>query len=200
MGYYQTPKKLGHMDRVERAEHNAASKETLTQHDLVGVTIVAQVETKLDEYRLGAEGMKRKELAAEQHQSSRLATHMAIAGDPKPHACCHAHAIVSGGHKEAAPMRTILAHHKLRIDDSYNGCWLPENTKAKQVMPERLRHAVPHSRIHRFNYYFWLGRLINMSITPTQDDLKYTLKTIGYELQAGVQPFYVMKKKGEGIA
>ena len=66
-------------------------------------------------------------------------------------------------------------------------------------MPQRLRNAVPHSRIHRFNYYFWLGSLINLTKTPTADDLKYTLKTVGWQVQAGAQPDYVMLKKGEGI-
>ncbi len=199
MGYYRAPKKLGDMDRVERAENNAASKAVLTEHDLVGVAIVAQIETKLDEYRYGAEEMKRKTLVKEEHDSAQLGNHLAIDGDPKPHKKCHAHAIVSGAHKQAAPLRTVLAHFKLRIDDSYNGCWLPENTKAKAVMPRRLKRAVPHSRIHRFNYYFWLKSLINMTSISEQDHLKYTLKTIGQQLQAGTQAGYVMLKKGEGL-
>ena len=66
-------------------------------------------------------------------------------------------------------------------------------------MPNRLKNAIPHSRIHRYNYYFWLGTLINLNKTPAPDDLKYTLKTIGLQVQAGAQPDYVMLKKGEGI-
>ena len=66
-------------------------------------------------------------------------------------------------------------------------------------MPTRLKNAVPHSRIHRYNYYFWLGTQISLTKTPTPDDLKYTLRTIGLQLQAGAQPPFVMLKKGEGI-
>ena len=161
--------------------------------------IVAQIETKLDEYRNKAQDMSRQELRIEEHQSARLAYHLALIGDEKPHNACHAHAIVSGAHKRAASMRALLAYHKVRIDDAFNGCWLPENTKAKPYMPERLRNAVPHSRIHRFNYYFWLRQILNPQKAKTPDDVKYTLKTVGHQLQAGTHPDYVMQKKGEGL-
>lgn len=186
-------------DRVERAEEFFANKETVSQLDLNQVMIVSQVEAGLDKYRLDVEGMKQKELRDEEHQSKRLADHLEQAGDPRPHDRCHAHAIVSGAHRTAAPLRAILARQKVRIDDTYNGCWLPANTAALAVMPSRLSNAVPHSRIHRYNYYFWLGTHINLTRTPTTDDLKYTLKTIGLQLQAGAQPDYVLCKKGEGI-
>lgn len=199
MAIYEQPKRIEQMDRVERIVSNKSSQEELTEHDLIDVEIVAQIETKLDEYRYNAEEMTRREIRAEAHQSARLAVHLAILGDEKPHSACHAHAIISGAHKRAAPMRALLAYHKVRIDDVFNGCWLPENTKAKRVMPKRLKNAVPHSRIHRYNYYFWLRRLINTRKTKTPDDIKYTLKTIGHQLQTGTQADYVMLKKGEGL-
>lgn len=192
-------KQIYEMDRVERAEQAFATKGSVSSTDLIGVAITAQVESTLDTYRMSAADMSRKELREEEHQSARIARHMTQMGDPRPHEKCHAHAIVSGFHRNAAPMRAILARHKLRIDDPYNGCWLPENTAALAFMPSRLRHAVPHSRIHRFNYYFWLNSIINLVKTPAPDDLKYTLKTVGLQLQAGAQPDYVMLKKGEGI-
>ena len=199
MAIPQRQKLYHEMDRVERSEHAFATKESVTQMDLVDVAIAAQVELGIDQYRMDAKTMKQKELRDEEHQSARLAKHLAEHGDPRPNDKCHAHAIVSGFHRNAAPMRAILARHKVRIDDTFNGCWLPENTAALAYMPQRLRNAVPHSRIHRFNYYFWLGSLINLTKTPTADDLKYTLKTVGWQVQAGAQPDYVMLKKGEGI-
>ena len=199
MSIFEQPKRLDQMDRVERIIFNKSNQEEIVEADLVDVAIVAQIETKLDEYRNQAQEMSRKALRAEEHQSARLAYHLALAGDEKPSNACHAHAIVSGAHKRAAPLRALMAFHKVRIDDVYNGCWLPQNTKAKTSMPERLKNAVPHSRIHRFNYYFWLRQILNTQKTRTPDDVKYTLKTVGHQLQAGTQPDYVMLKKGEGL-
>ena len=190
--YYQ-------QDPLERAESTFANKENVNHNDLMQVVVVAQVESGLDRYRAEAGDMTAKHLRDEAHQSQRLAKHLEEKGDYKPHTQCHAHAIVSGAHRNAAPMRAIMARQKVRIDDSHNGCWLPENTAALTKMPRRLRSAVPHSRIHRYNYYFWLNSLINFSKTHTSDDLRYTLQTIGLQLQAGTQPSYVMNKKGEGL-
>lgn len=199
MAIPNTPKRLHEMDRVERAIDSFSKLPNPKPQDLAHVAIVSQVELGIEKYRNSASDMTRKELRDEAHQSSRLAKHLEQIGDFKPHKNCHAHAIVSGSHKNSAPMRAILALHKLRIDDAYNGCWLPENTNAVKLMPKRLKNAVPHSRIHRYNYYFWLGKLINLVKIDSSDELKYTLKTIGLQLQAGVQPSYVMCKKGEGI-
>ncbi|WP_281649135.1 AHH domain-containing protein [Parendozoicomonas sp. Alg238-R29] len=186
-------------DLQDMAELRFVAKDKPTTLDLMAVHVASQVEAGLDTYRAEAGNMRRRELRAEKHQSSRLAIHLAECGDEKPHPKCHAHAIVSGAHREAATMRAILAREKVRIDDAHNGCWLPENTAAIVEMPRRLRTAVPHSRIHRYNYYFWLGRLINLEKTQDSDDLRYTLKTVGLQLQAGAQPSYVMMKKGEGL-
>ena len=199
MAIPQRTKRFHEMDRVERSEEAFANKASVTYMDLVSVAITAQVEMGIDRYRMEAEALKQKELRSEEHQSARLAKHLEECGDPRPNDKCHAHAIVSGHHRNAAPMRAILARHKIRIDDAYNGCWLPENTAALAHMPDRLKNAIPHSRIHRYNYYFWLGTMINLNKTPAPDDLKYTLKTIGLQVQAGAQPDYVMLKKGEGI-
>ncbi|MDN3639321.1 AHH domain-containing protein [Simiduia curdlanivorans] len=193
------PKRFHEMDRVEQKIHSVSQKTQLTQNDLTAVAALAQIETVLDKYRYSADEMTRKERRDEEHQSKRLSEFLESSGDHKPHPLCHAHAIVSGAHKGAATARAILAFFKLRIDDPYNGCWLPENTAALSKMPRPLKHAVPHSRIHRYNYYFWLASLINMNKIKATDDLKYTLKTIGLQLQAGAQPDYVMLKKGQGI-
>lgn len=192
-------KKYHQKDRLEVAIDRFASLEKPTRADLGQVKVIAQVERGLDAYRAAAANMSIEELEDEKHRSSLLAHFLTITGDPKPHPKCHAHAIVSGAHRYAAELRAILAWLKLRIDDPDNGCWLPENTAAKAQMPARLRNAVPHSRIHRFNYYFWLKTLIDPAITPTQADLRRTLAMIAVRLQSGSQPKYVLERKGEGL-
>lgn len=186
-------------DRLEHAIDAFAAKDDPTLSDLDAVSVIAQVESQLDVYRLEASAQSSKELRDESHESKRLAEYLALSGDPRPHPKTHAHAIVSGGHKEAARARAIMAWLKLRIDDPDNGCWLPENTASLANMPKRLKEAVPHSRIHRFNYYFWLNREINRSRTPNIRRLREVLSIISLRLQAGAQPSYVMMKKGQGL-
>ena len=110
---------------------------------------------------------------------------------------CQTHAMVSGGHAEAAVLRLIMAWHKVRIDDPINGCWLPRNTAALSGMPTRLRNAVPHSRIHRYNYYQWL---INQELTDertaTKEDLYRALTQIAFKLQTSQFDPAIMKPKG----
>lgn len=146
-------KKFHEMDRVDRAITDFAAIENPTVSDLNRVRTVAQVEEELDQYRAKGMDMTRAELAQEAHNSARLRKHMTISGDPCPHELCDAHAIVSGAHRLAAPMRAVFAWFKRRIDDPINGCWLPRNTVAQSQMPGHLRRAVPHSRIHRKAYY-----------------------------------------------
>lgn len=186
-------------DRVEHAIDAFAARPEPSARDLAGVRLTAQVERKLDHYRAAAQHMSVDQLEDESHESAQLGEFLAAAGDAKPHPLCHAHAIVSGAHKDAAELRAMLAWQKLRIDDPDNGCWLPRNTAARAQMPPRLRHAVPHSRIHRYNYYFWLNSLVNPATTDSQKKLRETLAMVGLRLQAGTQPPFVMSAKGEGL-
>jgi hypothetical protein len=199
MALPRNDKKPYQKDRLDLAIDRFARLEKPTRSDLNLVKVTAQVERGLDKYRAAAMNMSIEELEDEDHQSSLLAHFLTMSGDPKPHSKCHAHAIVSGAHRYAAELRAVLAWLKLRIDDPDNGCWLPENTAAKAQMPARLRNAVPHSRIHRFNYYFWLNTLIDPAITSSQADLRRTLTMISTRLQSGSQPKYVMNRKGEGL-
>jgi len=134
----------------------------------------------------------------EEHRSRLLAKHLTLSGDPRPNKFCHAHAIISGAHTLAAESRAILAWLGVRIDDPDNGCWLPENTAAKTRMPRRLMSAVPHSRIHRYNYYFWLSQIISTTL-KSQNQLRQALNMIEARLQAGTPPQYVMLPKGTGL-
>ncbi len=186
-------------DKVERSIDIFAAKDKPTQSDLNMVKVTAQVESGIDAYRTAADKMSPDELEDETHQSKRLALFMANSCDPRPHPRCHAHAIISGAHKHAAELRAVMAWLRMRIDDPKNGCWLPENTAAKAHMPSHLANAVPHSRIHRYNYYFWLNRIINPNTTKTQTKLGDELRMIANRLQSGSQPTYVMNKKEVGL-
>lgn len=192
-------KKIHEKDLLDHAIERFSALEKPAKSDLNLVRVFAQVERGLDEYRAKAKRMSVEELEDEQHRSSMLARFLDASGDPKPHPKCHAHAIVSGAHKYAAELRAILAWHKLRIDDPDNGCWLPENTAAKVLMPPRLKNAVPHSRIHRYNYYFWLNGHIDPALNSTQEGLRSTLRMVATRLQSGTQPAYVLNKKGVGL-
>ena len=185
--------------KLDRAIDDFVAKDNPTTKDLEAVVVVAQVEAGLEAYRAKASSMTILELQNENHVSSKLAEHLRQSGDPRPNEYCHAHAIISGSHPQAVRLRATMAWLRMRIDDPYNGCWLPRNTAAKVHMPDRLRNAVPHSRIHRFNYYFWLSGRINLQRTPTFQRLSQELKLVEKLLQEHTFPPFVMAKKGEGL-
>lgn len=196
--HHQLPliKPYAFKSRTELAIEKFAGKENPTEADLNMVLIAGQIEdgiAKMLGHVKDGWGMSRSELEKEVHVSQSLGERMALSNDPKPHRLCHAHAIVSGGHPKAVTLRAILAKFKVRIDDADNGCWLPENTEAKKHMPESLKYAVPHSRIHRNNYYFWLSSYIKMSNTKDERFLRFQLSMIEQSLKGGTFPPYVME-------
>ena len=190
-------KRFHEKDFTDHTIDGVSGKESLSQSDLNKVAVSAQIQAKIDEYRAKVAGMTPEELEAEKHVPSRLAEFM---GERPSH--CHAHAIVSGGHVDAAPARAILAWLEMRIDDPHNGCWLPENTAAIRHVPQWLKKAVPHSRIHRKGYYFWLNTVISVPRIGDMNSLIMALKEIETKLQASTMPTYVMltaadlRKKG----
>ncbi len=108
-----------------------------------------------------------------------------------------AHAIVSGGHPRAVTLRGILAKYKIRIDDPDNGCWLPNNTEAKKKMRSP---AVPHSRIHRKNYYRWMDTYIRFPATNNEAYCRFQLNMIKDRLlKMDSLPDYVMLPAGEKV-
>ena len=181
------PKRFHEKDMVDRSIDDVSGKESLSQSDLNKVAVSAQIQAKIDDYRARAAGMTPEELESERHLPSRLAEFM---GDRPSN--CHAHAIVSGAHTDAAPARAILAWLEMRIDDPHNGCWLPVNTAAVRNVPQWLKKAVPHSRIHRKGYYFWLNTVISVGRIGDIDSLIVALKEIETKLQASTMPSYVM--------
>ena len=158
---------------------------------------IGAVQQGLAKYRLTAGQMSIDQLETEKHSSERMARHMIAAGKVKRH-LCHAHAIVSGGHDEALDIRGLLAFLKLRIDDPDNGCWLPSNTASRPQ--SSYPRGVPHSRIHRWNYYFWLKTKLNMVRIKDIEALRSQLRLIENQLQVSTMPDFVMMKKKEGIA
>jgi len=190
-----TPKPYYLKDPLDHAIDKFAKKENPTLGDMNNVTMTANVQQGLDKYRKTAETMSRSELQSEKHDCNRLARFLEATGSARP-SRCHAHAIVSGAHKEAAQLRAVIAWLKFRIDDPDNGCWLPENTAATPhpLFPK----AVPHSRIHRYNYYAWLNRIINFQFISNQASLRQALKSIAQQLQERTFPPYVMLPKGKG--
>lgn len=185
-------------DNLDNTIESFAKLETPTESDLARVGVAASVQAGIDQYRAAAANMSLDQLEDEKHDSDRLARHlMAETGCTSRPQRCHAHAIVSGGHKEAAKLRAVLAWLKLRIDDPDNGCWLPENTAAT---PHPLfKNAIPHSRIHRYNYYRWLQTIITLQNMKKQERLRAALRLIARQLQDRTFPPDVMLPKGKGV-
>lgn len=186
---YHEKNLLDHMiDRVSNQENEP------TAADLNNVVVAAQIQSGIEKYRAEANSMTTVGLRDEEHNSQRLGEHLAETGNRRP-ARCHAHAIVAGKHHHAAVLRTIMARLKIRIDDPDNGCWLPENTAA--TPHPAFPAAVPHSRIHRYNYFFW----IRMRLSSIRKDVLFRagLQEIARHLHQRTFPSYVINKKGVGL-
>jgi hypothetical protein len=181
---------------VERLLADFAKKDKPTIADFAAVQTLGALYDKLDQYRMKAHSMTSAELKAEKHKSSRLADHMRRAGDPRPSDLCDCHAVVSGGKSEAIAIRAVLAWLKVRIDDSVNGCWLPRDWADRLHMPNHLRKAVPHRRIHHAMYYQWLLRFIHPARIRTTDQLIFALRFARQCLQSGSVPPEVMPRTG----
>lgn len=159
------------------------------------VAVAASVQNGIERYREKASKLSAQSLRTEDHQSPLLGAHLEEKFGPRPQKV-HAHAIVAGKHQLAAQIRLRMASLKIGIDDVDNGCWLPENSAATPhpAMPD----APPHSRIHRYNYYFWINsRLASVAQNQT---FRNRLKLIAQMLYTGRMPDYVMLPKGQGLS
>lgn len=185
------------LDIVGRAIAALAWMERPTPSAINSIKCTAQVQMGIEKYQAGAQGMTEARLRQEAHESQRLGAYMHATGDMKPHRECDAHAIISGAHDWAAPARLVLAIYDIRIDDPCNGAWLPRNTKAKPHMPAWLRFAVPHSRIHRWEYYRWVNSVVSKINIKNRKHLIAELRTIEFHLQTSTFAPRVMKYKGE---
>lgn len=151
---------------------------------------------QLDKYRSKVHEMSDAQLQGEKHSSRRLANHMRQAGDPRPSPRAACHHMISGGHKDAFLMRLVMVSMAMRIDDPHNGCWLPVDWEDRAFMPNHLRKAVPHKRIHTENYYRWLAGHINMATIRTPEQLIHKLRFARRCLQSGAVPPNVMPQTG----
>lgn len=166
----------------------------LTLSDINQIKVTASVQSGIDAYREAAAKRNSQCLKSEEHKSQLLGQHLEEKFGSRP-ARTHAHAIVAGKHPLAAAIRLIMSKLKIGIDDVDNGCWLPENTAATPhpAMPK----APPHSRIHRYNYYFWISSIL--SSHRNADAFRSRLKLIAQMLYTGNMPEYVMLPKGKGL-
>ncbi len=175
-------------------DQTIAQENSLTPTDLNKVVVAAQVQCGIDRYLANSKTMTTEQLRGECHNSSRLSRHLESTGQKRPPKC-HAHAIVAGKHEYAAILRVIMARLKIRIDDPDNGCWLPENTAA--TPHPSFPKAVPHSRIHRFNYYFWLRT--RLGSIRQELPFRKTLQLTARHLHERTLPEYVLLRKGQGL-
>ena len=138
--------------------------------------------------------MNSRALREEEHNSATLGRHLEEKFGPRPPRC-HAHAIVAGKHPLAAPLRLMMSRLSIRIDDVDNGCWLPENTAA--TPHPSFPKAPPHSRIHRYNYYFWIRT--RLSTITKENNFRNNLKFIAQMLYTGDIPDYLLLPKGVSL-
>ncbi|HSX49545.1 MAG TPA: AHH domain-containing protein [Cellvibrio sp.] len=182
---------------VERVLVDFTKIEKPTVADFMAYRTRLAVGDYLDRYRAKAKNMSDAELQSEVHNSSRLATHMRRAGEPCPSSRCDCHHMVSGGHKDALFMRLVMTAMEMRIDDPHNGCWLPRDWADRAHMPNHLRKAVPHRRIHSDNYYRWLSGRINLAAVKSPERLIFELRFARRCLEAGSVPPNVMPQTGK---
>ncbi|MCD9460190.1 AHH domain-containing protein [Marinibactrum halimedae] len=173
-----------------------AKKDKPSIADFAILRSLGKLYDRLDNYRIEANTMNVDQLESEQHKSRRLGRFMTQAGDIRPSSHCDAHAIVSGSHPDALVIRGVLAWLKMRIDDPHNGCWLPRDWEDRKYMPNHLRNAVPHRRIHTGAYYEWLAGKINIMRIRTPEQLIDTLRLVRTWLQSGAVPPEVMPTTG----
>ncbi len=179
-------------DSLDLVIENTIQKDgELNQSAINRVIVAAQIREGIERYRRGVASMTTKELLLEEHCSTRLGRHLVERFGVRP-TKCHAHAIVAGKHPDAVPARVLMAKFKIGIDDTDNGCWLPENTAATPhpAFPK----APPHSRIHRAAYFQWIRtRLGSMRMEKL---FRVQLNVIGRMLQNGEFPKHIMLPKG----
>lgn len=172
---------------------NEAEKDRFISHELAHIKSITKLQIQLEKYQAEAFHIESEKLMVEPADSEKLGKNMRASGKPKPNYRWDAHHIISGGHTEAAALRAVIALLKLRIDDPNNGVWLPKRTADTGENP--YPRAVPHSRIHRQNYYDWLNE--SLLHIRDLDTLTTTLNVIESMLLSAEFPKKVMLTKGD---
>jgi hypothetical protein len=139
-----------------------------------------QALSALSKYCAKANRMSREELLKESHKSKRLSSFIKATGVSRPPNTA-AHAIVSGGHKEARAARKILAKFKIRIDDPDNGVFLPKNEK--YIPHPEMPDAINHAKLHTEEYYVNVTTILSAATSALE--CRIALRLIAKELQEG---------------
>lgn len=177
----------------QKLKEDHARWESFIRHERGRLGVVAAIQAGLAKYREDSLRKDVDELEDEKHSSVRLGDHMRAEGFGRPSPYWHAHAIVAGGDTRAWQMRAILAECKIGIDDSYNGCWLP--SRSTYVGQQPYPKAVPHSRIHRHNYFSWLN--MRFAGVFTEEAARHRLLMTRRNLLHATFPTEVMLRKGK---
>lgn len=186
--------KLAAEGKTKSASQLASEQRHLTA-ELNYISCIAQVQAGLAKYKSDARSMCDQTIESEQHSSARLGEFLRASGKPKPDDRVDAHAIVAGGHTAAARIRGLMAALKIRVDDPDNGMWMPR--RSADTPHWAFPKCPPHSRIHRFNYYFWL-RTVLLGLRD-EVQFRHALRMVARQLEQGTHPAYVMLRKGEGL-
>jgi len=157
------------------------------------IQVVVQIQAGLARYRKESKEKDVDELEDEKHCSMRLGDHMRAEGFARPGPYWHAHAMIAGSDTRSWQLRALLAELGIGIDDSVNGCWLPSRSKycGQQPYPK----AIPHSRIHRHNYYAWLN--IRFAGVFSEQVMRTQLLATRSDLLHATFPEEVMLPKGQ---
>lgn len=114
-----------------------------------------KIDAQLERFRRKSSSMKERELRWENHYSKRLGENLRRIGKPQPDKKCQPHAIIAGKDPEAGYMRAMLAVVGIRVDDPYNGVWLPAY---EDCMPHwAFPNAVAHAWLNHPGYHKWLS-------------------------------------------
>lgn len=186
----------GYKDRLAKnvkLKEDSVRWRKFVQHERGRIKAVAQVQAGLAKYRQECQRKDVDELEDEAHCSLTLGDHMRAEGFAKPSPYWHAHAIIAGADTRSWQLRALLAELSIGIDDAHNGCWLPSRTKYAGLQP--YPKAVPHSRIHRHNYYAWLN--IRFAGVFTEQVMRARLLATRSDLLHAKFPDEVMLPKGQ---
>jgi len=186
----------GYKDRLaqnSRLKEDPQRWTKFVQHERGRLQVVAQIQAGLAKYRAVSREKGVDELEDESHCSQRLGDHMRAEGFARPSPYWHAHAIIAGGDTRAWQLRAQLAECGVGVDDSANGCWLP--SRSKYIGQQPYPKAVPHSRIHRHNYFAWLN--IRFAGVFNEQVLRSRLQTTRTDLLHATFPKEVMLPKGK---
>ena len=177
-------------ERISRADLSGKSQQEIQEFKRVKKNYTRVLSSI--QYKLEAQQMSYDDLRGEKHKSSRLGKFLTQDGIPKPAKGFDAHAIVAGADPRASELRVEMAIRKIRIDDTDNGCWLPQTRQ--DAVGTSYPHAIPHRRIHNHRYYNWLSLVaLKFNDFTSARDFRNSLKRTRKLLQTGAVTGHVLK-------